>query len=76
MRKYEMAGSLHLRTTPSIAPIQVFDNWIDRKQLAQQLCVSKSFISKMMPQGLPHKRFGRAVRFRLVEVLAWFDRRS
>ncbi|MEY3901905.1 MAG: Helix-turn-helix domain [Pseudomonadota bacterium] len=51
---------------------------IGRKELAQFLGVSPSFISKMMVlEGLPHVRIGRAVRFDVNEVRKWlFSRRK
>ena len=51
---------------------------IGRKELAQFLGVSPSFISKMMAlEGLPYVRIGRAVRFDLNEVRKWlFSRRK
>lgn len=52
------------------------DKWITRTQLAETLSVSPSFISKMMLEGLPCRRFGRATRFRVDDVLAWFERRG
>jgi phage terminase Nu1 subunit (DNA packaging protein) len=53
-----------------------FDKWITRTQLAEALSVSPSFISKMMLEGLPCKRFGRATRFQVDAVVAWFERRG
>lgn len=56
---------------------QLFDNLIDRKQLAQKLGVSPSFISKMMVlEGLPYIKLGRAVRFDLREVMAFLKERK
>lgn len=56
---------------------QLFDNLIDRKQLAERLGVSPSFISKMMAlEGLPCIKLGRVVRFDLREVMAFLKERK
>jgi excisionase family DNA binding protein len=61
----------------SPTPQQLFLNLIDRKQLAQKLGVSPSFISKLMvEQGLPHIKLGRAVRYDLREVMAFLNERK
>jgi excisionase family DNA binding protein len=50
---------------------------VTKEQLADQLSVSRSFVSKMMSEeGLPHIKIGRAVRFRVSEVMAWLQKRS
>lgn len=55
----------------------LFENLIDRKQLAEKLGVSPAFISKMMAQkGLPYIKLGRAVRFDLREVMAFLNERK
>jgi excisionase family DNA binding protein len=54
----------------------LFENWITKKELAQHLRVSESFLEKQMAQeGLPYLRIGRAVRFRLEEVSDWLRKR-
>ena len=40
--------------------------------LRKELQVSAPAIRLWTKQGLPHKRFGRLVRFQLDEVLRWF----
>lgn len=55
---------------------QFFGNLVTKRQLADQLSLSPSFINKLMSEeGLPHLKIGRAVRFRTVEVVAWLQQR-
>jgi predicted DNA-binding transcriptional regulator AlpA len=54
---------------------QIFDNWITKKLLALHLGMSISFVNKYMKEGLPFRRRGRAVRFRVIEVEEWLQRR-
>jgi excisionase family DNA binding protein len=55
----------------------LFDNWITKKELAQHLGVSQSFINKLMAEeALPHLKVGRSVRFLLNNVYAWFERKG
>ncbi len=50
----------------------IFEKLIGREELARQLEVSPSFISKLMVlEGLPYVQIGRAVRFDLNEVKKW-----
>jgi len=74
-------------TVRSTAPNLVFGNLSDldrafealltKKQLADRLALSQSFINQLMKEeGLPHFRIGRAVRFRVREVVAWLQKRS
>jgi excisionase family DNA binding protein len=56
--------------------VTLFDKWITKKQLADALGMSISFINKWMKYGLPCRRFGRAVRFRLYDVTAWLERNT
>ena len=55
---------------------RLFDNWINKQQLADYLGVSISFINKVMKQGLPCRHFGRAVRFRISDAETWLTRRN
>lgn len=57
-------------------PPQLFENWVKKEQLAQHLACSPSYINKLMCEGLPRTKFGRAVRFRISEVEEWLQRRS
>ena len=55
----------------------LFGNLIDRKQLAEELAVSESFVSKLMAlHGLPYIKLGRAVRYDLREVMAFLNERK
>ena len=54
---------------------QFFEKCITKTQLAHQIEVSESFINKLMLQGLPHFQIGRAVRFRVSEVVEWLQKR-
>lgn len=54
---------------------QFFDNWITKKLLASHLGMSISFVNKYMKEGLPFRRRGRSVRFRVNEVEVWLQRR-
>lgn len=55
---------------------QLFDKLVTKAQLAEYVGVSRSFISKLMKtKGLPHIKIGRAVRFRMEEVVKWLERR-
>jgi excisionase family DNA binding protein len=63
-------------TRSDISNKSVFENWITKPQLARALSVSISFVNKMMLEGLPHLKMGRAVRFRVDAVVAWLQRRS
>jgi predicted DNA-binding transcriptional regulator AlpA len=59
----------------SVAEDKFFDNWITKKLLAIQIGMSISFVNKYMKEGLPFRRRGRAVRFRVIEVEEWLQRR-
>jgi excisionase family DNA binding protein len=53
-----------------------FENLVTKKQLAQTLAVSEGFINKLMiEEGLPHFKIGRAVRYRVKEVVSWLSQR-
>ena len=50
---------------------------VTKKQLAQQLALSPSYINKLMSEeGLPFMKIGRAVRFRPKEVVEWLNERK
>lgn len=54
-----------------------FEILIDKIELAERLNVSVSFINKLMAEeGLPYKKLGRSVRFKMNEVAAWLEKRS
>jgi len=61
--------------------ISLFDNLgeclVNKKQLSHNLCLSQSYINKLMAsEGLPHFKIGRAVRFRVSEIVVWLQKRS
>jgi excisionase family DNA binding protein len=54
----------------------IFENLMTKKQLAVSLAVSEGFINKLMnEEGLPHIKLGRAVRYRVKEVVSWLQKR-
>lgn len=56
---------------------RTFEILLTKKQLAERLALSPSFINLLMAkEGLPHFKIGRAVRFRVREVVAWLQKRS
>ena len=56
---------------------QFFENLLTKKQLAEKLELSQSYISLLMKdEGLPHLKIGRAVRFKISEVAVWLLKRS
>jgi excisionase family DNA binding protein len=55
---------------------RAFEALLGKKELANRLALSPSFISKLMAEeGLPYLKIGRAVRFRVREVVAWLQKR-
>jgi excisionase family DNA binding protein len=69
-----------------VLPSGVFENSVDldralemlvtKKVLAERLALSQSYINQLMSkEALPHLKIGRAVRFRVREVVAWLQRR-
>jgi len=67
----------NLNPSPVAMRAQVFENLVTKEQLAVSLALSRSYISKLMAtDGLPHLKIGRAVRFRVSEVVAWLQKRS
>lgn len=65
-----------MQPTPTDA-LQSALQLVTKKQLARQLALSPSFISRLMSEeGLPHMKIGRAVRFRTKEVVEWLNQRK
>jgi excisionase family DNA binding protein len=53
---------------------QFFEKLVTKKQLAEVLSISESFVNKLMAQdGLPYRQIGRAVRFSVNEVVEWLQ---
>jgi predicted DNA-binding transcriptional regulator AlpA len=59
----------------NFAKDELFENWITKKLLASHIGMSISFVNKYMKEGLPYRRRGRSVRFRVFEVEDWLQRR-
>ncbi len=53
-----------------------FDNFISKDRLAEFLGISISHINKLMTDGLPCLKIGRAVRYRVSDVVMWLQKRS
>lgn len=75
-----------MATIPSvegIASTLIFDNQrkglerlVTKKELGELLALSQSFINELMSDcGLPYIKIGRAVRFRVSEIMAWLQKR-
>jgi excisionase family DNA binding protein len=60
----------------SCSPMQIFENLISKKELAQKLSLSIAMIDKLMAQGLPHYKIGRTVRFNHGQVMEHLERRK
>lgn len=48
---------------------------LNKKEIAKELHLSVSMIDKLMTQGLPYIKIGKAVRFDPVEVKEWIKNR-
>lgn len=46
---------------------------LTKKQLMEQLHISRNTVDRHMAQGMPHIKLGRSVRFELADVLAWYN---
>lgn len=55
---------------------EFFEKCITKKQLASYLNMSIGFVNKMMNDGMPYRKYGKAVRFWLSDVLVWFQRKD
>src|SRR5262245_60141507 len=73
--------------TPGAPGVSVIENSVDlenafealitKAQLAERLSVSQSYINRVMSEeALPHFKIGRAVRFRVREVVAWLQKKE
>ncbi len=61
-------------TQEVVTPGWFFENLIDKKQLAETLKFSISWIDQLMVKGLPYYQLERSVRFRVSIVVAWLQR--
>ena len=56
---------------------KIFENLIDRKDLAELMGLSPSYVSKLMAdEGLPYLKIGRSVRYEWSEVKSWLSKRK
>jgi excisionase family DNA binding protein len=70
--KPSQAGNAKSQVVDAQPKQLVFENLVTKKQLAESLSISKSFINKLMAnEGLPYRQLGRAVRFSVSEVADW-----
>lgn len=72
--KRKKAGSFQVKEQKNEKSL--FENLISKKALAQQLSLSIAMIDRLMSQGLPHYKIGRAVRFNYTEVMEHLKRRK
>ena len=49
---------------------------LNKTELAKELAISISMVDKLLAQGMPHFKIGKAVRFELQEVKDWLKRRK
>ena len=70
-------GGLAKAPYAAVNKVQLFENCITKKELAQHFKVSQGLINKLMAEEcLPHIKIGRAVRLRLNDVYTWFERKG
>lgn len=49
---------------------------VDKKKMAELLDISVSMVNKLMAQGMPYVKVGKAVRFEPEVVIQWLKERS
>lgn len=54
--------------------VTVAERYLTKTDLARHLQMTPRWINYRMADGMPHHRWGRAVRFRLSEVEAWLEK--
>ena len=59
-----------------VIPLTRVEPWVKTPELAAHLGVADRTIRRYMREGLPHRKLGRAVRFRLSAVDEWLDGRQ
>lgn len=59
-----------------ISSHKFFENFLNKRQLAQKLGLSVSMIDKLLTQGLPHYKLGKSVRFDPKDVAEFLERRK
>jgi len=67
-----------MNRTDNVVPIAGHEPWVTKTDLALILAVSERWIELRMHDAdpLPHRKRGRAVRFRVSEVDEWEQRMS
>lgn len=62
----------------TVTQIHGAERWLDKRELSDILHVSVRWIEMRMREEdpLPHRYRGRAVRYRLSDVLAWEEKRQ
>lgn len=48
--------------------------WLSKRDLATYLGFSTRWVEYRIAEGMPHRRIGGRVRFRLTEVESWLNR--
>lgn len=48
---------------------------ITMNELTEHLQVTRTTVDRWRKEGLPHKKYGKIVRFNLDEVLRWLEER-
>jgi predicted DNA-binding transcriptional regulator AlpA len=71
-----MVHSLVLASETGFAGPSLIENFIAKDRLAELLGISVSHINKLMTEGLPCLKIGRAVRYRVSDVVMWLQKRS
>jgi len=71
-----MVHRLVLASEKGTARSSLIENFIAKDRLAELLGISVSHINKLMTEGLPCLKIGRAVRYRVSDVVTWLQKRS
>lgn len=71
-----MDRPLALAPEAGFAGPSLIENFIAKDRLAELLGISVSHINKLMTEGLPCLKIGRAVRYRVSDVVKWLQKRS
>jgi predicted DNA-binding transcriptional regulator AlpA len=71
-----MVRSLVFASETGISSPPLIENFIAKDRLAELLGISISHINKLMTEGLPCLKIGRAVRYRVSDVVKWLQKRS
>ena len=71
-----MVRPLVLAPEVGFAGPSLIENFIAKDRLSELLGISISHINKLMTDGLPCLKIGRAVRYRVSDVVTWLQKRS